>query len=240
MHETLRKDILELLSMEIDLKILHDFEQFLNSNYQKTIEFIQDCYLSENNPHPAQKVFTDAMLYLAEVSLAKVASKNGLNYALLTNQQNSDEYPLLSTNSFNFLIVREQAANKFRGKYKAHWASKNYHLSSKQLQIEFIENIKDNSILESLDDKITIVIEVNYTMNNIEEDPNVLVEPQASFKFSIPHSNNSHFITSYSYNELINACQKTDTSENIENLDSKPSLVSIKRRLKKVNERGGK
>ncbi len=237
MNETLRNDILSLLAAELSPKFLDDFNQLLNLKYIACIDSIRDIFYTDNHDHAAQRMFANAQLYLAEAALHQVAEKHKLKPSLLSNKQFSDKYIILSSKSFNLLLVRGQAANKHRGKYKSLWASMNKILEDKQLRLDYDDETYSKALDSTdIEDKITIVIEAFYTMNEIKENPYSIVNPQAFFKFSIPNSRNTGFLTSLSYKEIMNISQSSEEFLSNNEAVNKHSLINIKKRLSKATD----
>lgn len=233
MDEALRNDVSNLLATDLKPRFLSDFNQLLNLNYHTCIENIKDTFYMESNFHAAQKMFSYAQLYLAEIALHKAAIKHNLMPVLLPNVQKSDQYLILSSQYFNVLLVRGEALNKYRGRYKGEWASLNEILENKQLSLEY-DNEVEHKAIESMKGRITVVIEVSYTMSDITENQDSLVEPTASFSFSIPNSNNTGSLTSFSYKEIMHTSQQLDEPSLSNETTSKHSLINIKKRLDRV------
>ena len=237
MNDILRNDILNLLAVELRPKFLDDFSQLLNLKYSACIDSIRDIFYIDNNDHAAQRMFASAQLYLAEAALYQVAEKHKLKPTLLSNRQFSDKYLILSSKSFNLLLVRGQAANKHRGKYKSLWASMNKVLEDKQLRLDYDDEMHFKALDSiDIDEKITVVIEAFYTMSEIKENPYSIVQPQAFFKFSIPNSRNTGFLTSLSYKELMSISQPSEEFLSNNEAVNKHSLINIKKRLSKATD----
>ena len=237
MNEILRNDILNLLAIELKPKFLDDFNQLLNLKYRACIDSIRDIFYTHNHDHAAQRMFANAQLYLAEAALHQVAEKHKLKPVLLSNEHLSDKYIILSSKSFNLLLVRGQAANKHRGKYKSLWASMNKILEDKQLRLDYDDEMYSKALDSTdIDDKITIVIEAFYTMSEIKENPSSIINPHAFFKFSIPNSRNTGFLTSLSYKELMSISQSSEEFLSNNEAVTKHSLINIKKRLSKATD----
>lgn len=233
MDEALRHDIRNLLASDLKPRFLNDFKQLLNLNYHTCIDDIKDTFYMESNAHAAQRMFSYAQLYLAEIALHKAAIKHSLMPVLLPNVQKSDHYLILSSQYFNVLLVRGEALNKHRGHYKAEWASFNKTLENNQLLLEYDDEVA-NKTIEGMKGRITIVVEVSYTMSDITENQHSRVEPIASFKFSIPNSNNTGSLTSFSYEEIVQISQQLEEPSLSNKTTSKHSLINIKKRLDRV------
>ncbi|MFK3991068.1 MULTISPECIES: hypothetical protein [unclassified Psychrobacter] len=232
MNQILRKEILDLLASELTPDFLDDYIQQLNGRYLEAIDYIKDRYLVKDNSHAAQKMFNEQQLHLAEIALQEVAGKHGFDSHLLFNTTNSDQYINLSSESFNLLLVRGQAKNKYRGKYKAYWASVNSWLEDKQLTLDLgIETAYDTSKL--IEERITIVIEVLFSMTNITGNFSLDMEPKAYIQLSIPNSENTKFLTTFSFDE-IRATAKALEEPLLNESEVKPNLVSIKKRFNEV------
>lgn len=73
-------------------------------------------------------------------------------------------------------------------------------------------------------------------MNEIKENPYSIVNPQAFFKFSIPNSRNTGFLTSLSYKEIMNISQSSEEFLSNNEAVNKHSLINIKKRLSKATD----
>lgn len=235
MNEILRNEILNLLAVELTPNFLDDYKQQLNGRYLEAIDYIRDRYLLKDNVHAAQKIFDDIQLHLAEVGLHEVAIKHGLDPLLIPNRTNTDEYISLSSKSFNLILVRGQAKNKYRGVYKEFCASVNSWIENKQLILDFnIETAYEISKL--IEERITVVIEVFFSMTNITGNFSLDMEPKAYFRLSIPNSKNTGSLTVFDFNEIRTASKALEEPA-LDINKVKPSLVSIKKRLNEaVNE----
>lgn len=229
MNEMLRNEILNLLAMELTPDFLDDYNQQLNGRYLEAIDNIKDRYLLEDNAHAAQKIFNDMQLHLAEIGLHEVAIKHGLDPLLVPNRANSDEYITLSSKSFNLLLVRGQAKNKYRGKYKEFCASVNSWIENKQLTLDL--NIGTAyEISKIIEERITVVIEVLFSMTDITENFSLDMEPEAYFQLSIPNSKNTGSLTLFSFDEIKKASKEREKPISADT-KAKPSLISIRKRI---------
>lgn len=235
MNQKLRNEILNLLVAELPPEFLDDYGQILNGRYLEAIDHIKSRYMINENSHIAQDLFDNEQLSLAQIALHEVAIKHELVSNSLYNETRSNQYPIMHSKSFNFLVVREQAKNKFRGLYKIHWAKNNEWLESKQFELDLDPKVAYEP-LGAIEEKITVVIEVFYSMTDIRHNFSFDMEPKAYFKISIPNSKNTQFLTSFSFNELREYSKFFDKRTLHSNV-AKPNLVSIKKRFNDaVNE----
>ena len=64
----------------------------------------------------------------------------------------------------------------------------------------------------------------------------LIINPHAFFKFSIPNSRNTGFLTSLSYKELMSISQSSEEFLSNNEAVTKHSLINIKKRLSKATD----